>query len=565
VRERIATLATPLEWIYLAAGIALVLRYLWLIDDAFIYYRYLDNLLFLDLGLVFNQGEFVEGYSSPFWILFLIPWRAAGLDYWSVTKIVAVGGFALFWLLLVRLNRRLSPAGPVVNAPLAYLTFCYGVSCYFSSGIETPFVQLAAVVYALYILEPRSRTWETALALSPLVRHELAVPFVLCAIWGGIRRRAVPWRLLVQATLFVGGWLAFRIYTYADLFPNTFYLKNSTDPLQGLVYLHQTATTYHVVPLVVLFAGVAILLHRHGSGAFRADAAARWMMIACALSVTLYVVKIGGDPRHYRYLAFPFVLLACAGAGIAEHALALLPQRTSRVAAPVASLVLAALALSSYPPQLDRHPITHAENHRRVDKIHDASWHRHLPELSFRADRRAADRARRTAYRRAARDFHSKGVRTFNMCVTAYWLYETYAIHELGLTDAILARTNARDDLPAHKYSLRPRARDLAIAHRAATKAGRGMYRELVESGRAPAWIADNLASIETIERKIYNRHDWRENLRLALTFPPRIRIPDWRDDPNGEVDPAEIQSTQTRDNRDAARTPRSSESGETE
>lgn len=551
VRERITGVATLLEWFYLVAGLLLVLRYLWLIDDAFVYYRYVDNLLFLDLGWVFNQGEYVEGYSSPFWILFLIPWRATGLDYWAVTKIVAIGTFTLFWLLLVRLNRRLSPPGPVANAPLAYLAFCYGVSCYFSSGIETPLVQLAAVAYALYILDPNSRKWETALAVSPLVRHEFAVPFVLCAVWGGIRRHAVPWRMLAQATLFVGGWLAFRIYTYADLFPNTFYLKNSTDPLQGLVYLRQTATTYHLVPLLILFAGAAVLFHRRLNGDFRVFCGARWMMLACALAVTLYVVKIGGDPRHYRYLAFPFVLVACAGGGIAEHALGLLPRRVSRVAAPASSLLLAAIAFSCYPPQLNRHPISHAENHRRVDKIHDASWHRHLPELSFRTERRAADRARRQTYRRVAPAFRPKGVRTFNMCVTAYWLYETRAIHQLGLTDAILARTNAHDDLPAHKYSLRARAHDLAAAHRAAARVGRGMYRELVEAGRAPAWIGANLTSIETIERKIYNRHDWGENLRLALTFPPRIRIPDWRDDPDGEVDPAEINSTQEQEQRE--------------
>jgi hypothetical protein len=49
------------------------------------------------------------------------------------------------------------------------------------------------------------------------------------------------------------------------------------------------------------------------------------------------------------------------------------------------------------------------------------------------------------------------------------------------------------------------------------------MYLEAVRAGRAPDWVEDNLDTISLIERKIYNRHDLLENLRLALAFPPRI------------------------------------------
>ncbi|MEJ2085289.1 MAG: hypothetical protein P8Y44_06375, partial [Acidobacteriota bacterium] len=50
-----------IEWIALAVGIGLTLWYRWLLDDAFVYFRYIDNFLFLKIGLVYNQGEFVEG------------------------------------------------------------------------------------------------------------------------------------------------------------------------------------------------------------------------------------------------------------------------------------------------------------------------------------------------------------------------------------------------------------------------------------------------------------------------------------------------------------------------
>ena len=39
-----------------------------LIDDVFISFRYPQNLL-EGHGLVFNPGEYAEGYSNPLWIL----------------------------------------------------------------------------------------------------------------------------------------------------------------------------------------------------------------------------------------------------------------------------------------------------------------------------------------------------------------------------------------------------------------------------------------------------------------------------------------------------------------
>ena len=71
----------PVGWVYgnLVVGLVFVARYRWLIDDAFVYFRYVDNLLFLGRGLVYNQGEYVEGFSSPLWTLLLTLLRASGI------------------------------------------------------------------------------------------------------------------------------------------------------------------------------------------------------------------------------------------------------------------------------------------------------------------------------------------------------------------------------------------------------------------------------------------------------------------------------------------------------
>ncbi len=55
----------------------------WTTDDAFISFRYAQNLV-EGRGLVYNEGERVEGYTNPLWTL----WVAAGL---------ALGGEAETW------------------------------------------------------------------------------------------------------------------------------------------------------------------------------------------------------------------------------------------------------------------------------------------------------------------------------------------------------------------------------------------------------------------------------------------------------------------------------------
>jgi len=68
-------------------GVAAAWRRAWLSDDAYISFRYAENLV-NGLGLVFNRGERVEGYSNFLWTI----WTAAGMK-------LGVGpeGWSLIW------------------------------------------------------------------------------------------------------------------------------------------------------------------------------------------------------------------------------------------------------------------------------------------------------------------------------------------------------------------------------------------------------------------------------------------------------------------------------------
>ena len=88
---------SAVERLCLVLGASLVIHYAWLMDDAYIYFRYVDNWVLLGRGLVFNEGEFVEGYSSPLWALLLGALRATGLDYWTIVRGIGVASFVCFF------------------------------------------------------------------------------------------------------------------------------------------------------------------------------------------------------------------------------------------------------------------------------------------------------------------------------------------------------------------------------------------------------------------------------------------------------------------------------------
>ena len=63
-----------------------------IVDDAYISFRYADNLA-RGLGLVYNPGERVEGYSNFLWTLLLAGGARLGLDVVRLSVVLALGAF----------------------------------------------------------------------------------------------------------------------------------------------------------------------------------------------------------------------------------------------------------------------------------------------------------------------------------------------------------------------------------------------------------------------------------------------------------------------------------------
>ena len=511
------------EWICLLCGMFLSVYYAWIMDDAYIYFRYVDNFLILKHGLVYNPGEYVEGYSSPGWILILSILRYIGLNYWTIIQIMAVLTFVAFWILLVIANRKLSKDDksptPLINFPLICLTFTYGVLCYFSSGLETPLVQVAAAAFACLFLFPHSHVLQFIVGISPLIRHELILPFFIVFVWCWLSGKKFPFVLLFSCIATLGAWLLFRVYYYADFLPNTFYLKDEISILQGLCFVYDTILPYQTITIVLIFLAIYLALSKKKDNV-NLMGRQRLLMLTAAVSVILYVIKIGGDARHFRYLAFSYCLLLVTTGGLLEKALA--RAKCGRIAIYVCAFACALFSLSGYPRQLLHHPILRINTPRRIPflKIQDAAIHRfHTRKITpspLSSGTEIEQRQRMESWLRSGNTMSSDKVIKSAQCDYSYKMFDHYIIQALGLTDPFLARTPMLSVRPAHKLGLIPLSKYIVEVRK---KYGfqKGAFRKAVNQGYAPKWVVKNLEQIEAIERKVYNEHSFRENLVIAI------------------------------------------------
>jgi hypothetical protein len=527
----------PFELVLLVFGLALITRYAWVMDDAFIYARYADNAILMKLGLVYNQGEYVEGFSSPFWMLWLLGWRALGLSYWTIFLGSGYFFFVVMWWALVRLDLALAPGDSAtrnrINFPLAFLAVSYPVTAWFTAGMETSVIQACAAGYALFLVDPRSRPAQVLVALAPFVRPELVAPFVIAIVYVWARTRRPPSLAIAIGVGLNLAWLLFRVYYYADLLPNTFYLKHDSDTPQGLRYLVNAFHSYYVE---LILAGVALLswaAARRGDAAERAKLGPRMMMWVASLPVILYVVRIGGDAIHYRYLAFPFCLCVCSSAGALEAWWLAKPRKLAftRWATAVSGLVAAA-SFSLQPPQRDqsRHAIVEAGDPHKVDEISDPGRHRRREHLRVAAQHDPHREAKRSAGEQPEA-FEYRDTTVLSWCAKAYVEYDRRVIHRYGLTDPFLARMSVAElpgDRPGHSLGVTHRADDVARIYTRADaigQPGEGMMRDAVEGNYGGPWVEDNLVVLETIERKAFNEHDLSENLALAFAGHERVEV----------------------------------------
>lgn len=289
-------------------------------DDAFISYRYVKN--YMDgLGLVYNPGERVEGYTNFFFIIILIFFGLFRLDYIIISKILGVscgiGTIMIAYLWSARIFER-KWGTPYPAVIVAVLLLCNSAFAYWAvSGLETS-VFAFLVLLGLYLFSNRNNNFVTVFALSTLVRPEGLLLFIMCLVyafqWGKVLPRRVM-RNTVIYLLLIGPHLVFRLYYYHDIFPNPFYAKTGWSIeyfVTGIDYFWGFLKHYGFGGLLILIPLALIKnLPRY----------MRFLLIA-ALIYSAYIIFVGGDvlygDRFFMpllpifYMAFVFSVIGLA-------------------------------------------------------------------------------------------------------------------------------------------------------------------------------------------------------------------------------------------------------------
>jgi hypothetical protein len=306
-------------------------RYFSLFDDGMISMRYAWNLAH-GHGLVWNSGEYVEGYSNFLWVL----WMAVGSFFFSkanavlfvqVSGIVIVLSVAIMASALYAEKKKSEDAVGIGSwlvfvGCLAYYPLSYWSLMGMEAGLLT-FLQVASIWQAFIF----SRTHKSShayllavlLGLAFLVRNE-AVLFaggVACYLLIANRQKFTQKLLktfLISILVYcamVCAFLTFRYAYYGHLVPNTYTLKMTGLPLTERILngLRFTMIFLQESKYLLIVAVLVLFIRFNSKNIFLAS------VIALVIGYQIYV---GGDPWTYWRMfvpAAPILLILVVEAG----------------------------------------------------------------------------------------------------------------------------------------------------------------------------------------------------------------------------------------------------------
>jgi arabinofuranosyltransferase len=311
-------------------------RYFGLFDDAMISMRYAWNFAH-GLGLVWNAGQRVEGYSN---LLMTLVMSLAALFLEKKFAVLAVQIFGLFTVLGIatvtkQIANEINDGKPYRELlgllAFACVLFYYPLSYWALMGMETGLLTIlvmASILFALRWLktnENRDLTYVAIMAgLAFLARNDSIILSALVFAYLGFetyknkKDKKTTLKILYAGCLFALfpiAQTAFRYFYYGQLLPNTYILKLTGIPLSVRVIggYHFLQPFFQQSILVIIIALIGVLLEPRLVKAFL------FSLIVAAVGYQIYV---GGDPwQLWRMLApaMPalFILAIRAGADIA--------------------------------------------------------------------------------------------------------------------------------------------------------------------------------------------------------------------------------------------------------
>jgi arabinofuranosyltransferase len=310
-------------------------RNAWVVDDAYITFRSVDNFL-AGYGPVWNVGERVQVYSHPLWffLVSLVAWPTHEVFYSSLalSYLLCLASFGVVARAAARMGEgQLWRGSLVVVCALASKAFVD----YSSSGLENPLSYLLAALFVCTLLwrgpEPEAPPSADRLgglffvgALAFVNRQDtllLYAPALLGLLWGSRDLGAARLlRVVLVATLPATLWLGFAIFYYGSPFPNTALAKAfgpgvaAPEKLaRGVEYL-ANSLRWDLFPHLAVLVAVALAAARRSP---------RAALLAAGIAVYyVYVVSSAAAATHMsgRFFALPVWIAILVAVGLLPSA-----------------------------------------------------------------------------------------------------------------------------------------------------------------------------------------------------------------------------------------------------
>ena len=282
----------------------------WVLDDAFISFRYSRNLLD-GYGLTFNPGgEIVEGYTNFLWTITMTLVLALGFEPLVAAHFLTLACALLTLLLLNRFAKTwlgehwaiLPPVLLAANAPFVLYTAR-------GSGMETAQVTLLTLLALLAVWRAHDVRSGLLAGLACAVVTLARPDGALVPLAGGIglvamllgQQRATTTRIIAGLcagfAVGYGPYFAWRLAYYGYLLPNTFYAKTGFTTAQlrrGWNYATDFATLlgFRTLGALLLISAAGLLIPALRRRFAPGPAPLLWTFLLLTIA---YVVGVGGD------------------------------------------------------------------------------------------------------------------------------------------------------------------------------------------------------------------------------------------------------------------------------
>lgn len=299
-------------------------RYFNLFDDAMISMRYAWNFSHGN-GLVWNQGEYIEGITNLLHVLHMAFWTAI-LDKSTAALMIQIMGIATM-LGIAYLTMKIATYIFEIESLehknfYSILTFAmcltyYPLSYWTLYGMETGLLALLLIASVYFIFRgvhngtQISRVIPLLLGLAFMARPDAVVPagVILLLKWyfdltKTGRSHAIKSVILdsVIVVAIVGAVSLFRLSYYGSVFPNTYTLKAVGMPFSerisnGLIFIQRFLTQIAIpTGLVVVYLALKKRIYL-------------FLMLLIFLSTVFYQVWVGGDAWPYWRMTSPTIPL----------------------------------------------------------------------------------------------------------------------------------------------------------------------------------------------------------------------------------------------------------------